>query len=358
MSLASRSGPSSPVRSQKTGTGTADTPFYFNALLRAPLEVASFPAPRSLQDVRRQIAEEIAAKLTVTAQDVDGTRVGVRLITSKDNDEEYLRLIVSKIEEIRHRHLFAVGIEITPALGGDESTLIITGSTDDLINRAMLLIKSKFMSRLKKDMFVGDMWIASIVDLGLFPHDKDAILDALRKASRTPVDPLKPPPGSRGIDEILLEVRAKLTRVTARQAYDELLEPQVDAPTFLVDLRPKDQREMEGDIPGAVVMDRNSLEWKFDPRSPTRLDIVNRYDLRIILLCQDGTASSLAAHSLLQLGLLNVTDVIGGFQEWIKGGFPISLNTRQTAAVQTRTPARLSPDSSQMLSQLEAFGLV
>lgn len=310
MSLASISGASSPTPSQKTGTGTGtDAAFYFNSLLRAPLEVAFQPTPRSLHDVRRQIAEEIAAKLSVTAQDVDGkthekfhthqntplnvsagTRIGVRLVGSNHNDEEYLRLIVSKTGEIRHRHLFAIGIEVTSVYVG-ESTLIVCGSGDELITRAMLLIKAKFMDRIVTDTFAGDMWIASVLDLGRSPYDEDALLDAIRKAAKTPVDPLNPPVGSKGIEETLHFIRAKLLRVTAKQAYDELIEPQVDAPTFLVDIRPKEQRDKEGDVPGALLVDRNILEWKFDPRSSTRLDVATRYDLRVILLCQDGNAS-------------------------------------------------------------------
>jgi len=118
--------------------------------------------------------------------------------------------------------------------------------------------------------------------------------DALSKAAQRPMDPLLPPPGSKGIDEILLGARAKLQRINPMQAYDELKESQVGAPTFLVDIRPQAQREREGWIDGALIVERNVLEWRFDPRSISRLPIADRYDLRIIIFCQEGFTSRCA----------------------------------------------------------------
>jgi len=65
------------------------------------------------------------------------------------------------------------------------------------------------------------------------------------------------------------------------------------------------------------------LEWRFDPRSPSRLTIVDQYDLRVIVFCQDGSASSLAAVSLNKLGLLNATDIVGGYRAWKEAGLPV-----------------------------------
>ena len=125
-----------------------------------------------------------------------------------------------------------------------------------------------------------------------------ALWDVVRKSVRKPGDPLSPPPGSTGIDTILAEARATLQRLTPKQAYDELHDPQLPGPVFLVDIRPAAQREAEGGIHGSLIIERNVLEWRFDPRSTSRLTIVDQYDLRVIVFCQDGSASSLAAVSL------------------------------------------------------------
>ena len=71
-----------------------------------------------------------------------------------------------------------------------------------------------------------------------------------------------------------------------------------------------------GGIHGSLWIDRNALERRFDPRSEERLLIVDRYDLRVILCCEDGRASSLAAVSLQHIGLLNATDIVGGYRAW------------------------------------------
>jgi rhodanese-related sulfurtransferase len=125
-----------------------------------------------------------------------------------------------------------------------------------------------------------------------------ALWDVVRKSARSPIDPLTPPPGSRGIDQILSDARAKLQRITPRQAYDEFHDPRLPGPVFLVDIRPAEQREKEGGIHGSLIVERNVLEWRFDPRSDSRLAIVDRYDLRVIVFCQEGYTSSLAAFAL------------------------------------------------------------
>jgi len=97
---------------------------------------------------------------------------------------------------------------------------------------------------------------------------------------------------------ILSDARAKLQRLTPKQAYDELHNPPLPGPVFLIDIRPAAQREAEGAIHGSLIIERNVLEWRFDPRSDSRLTIVDQYDLRVIIFCQEGYASSLAAVSL------------------------------------------------------------
>ena len=85
---------------------------------------------------------------------------------------------------------------------------------------------------------------------------------------------------------------------------------------------------MHGQITGAMIIERNVLEWRFDPRYlEGRLDIATRYDLRIIIFCQEGYTSSLAAASLQDIGLLNATDVVGGIEAWKEEGLPIELES-------------------------------
>lgn len=88
------------------------------------------------------------------------------------------------------------------------------------------------------------------------------------------------------------------------------------AGALVVDIRPVEQRERDGELPDAVVIDRNVLEWRLDPSSPHRLPIADDPDRRIVLVCNEGYASSLAAHTLRRLGLANATDLRGGYQAW------------------------------------------
>ena len=128
-------------------------------------------------------------------------------------------------------------------------------------------------------------------------------------------DHFAPPPGSKGIDEIVETARSHLRRLTPRSAF-ELMHTQSPIPAFLVDIRPLKQRKEEGMIEGALVIERNVLEWRFDPRSDARLDVANRYDIIVVVFCSEGYTSSLAAKSLQELGLWNATDIIGGFKAW------------------------------------------
>ena len=82
-------------------------------------------------------------------------------------------------------------------------------------------------------------------------------------------------------------------------------------------------RSAEGDVPGALLVERNHLEWRFDPECTTRLPQATDYDVQGIVLCSEGYASSLAADSLRRLGLHKSTDVIGGFRAWAAQGLPV-----------------------------------
>ena len=85
---------------------------------------------------------------------------------------------------------------------------------------------------------------------------------------------------------------------------------------LVVDTRAVELRRRDGELPGAVVIERNVLEWRLDPTSPHRLAGMDDAARRVIIVCDEGYASSLAAAALLDLGLTNVTDLDGGYQAW------------------------------------------
>ena len=120
----------------------------------------------------------------------------------------------------------------------------------------------------------------------------------------------------RTIHQVLEEARARLSRVSAEQAHAEHA-----AGAVLVDIRPAAQRAMEGEVPGAVVIERNVLEWRLDPHSDARLAVAD-HALRVLVLCSEGYTSSLAAASLQDLGIRRATDVVGGFAAWRAAGLP------------------------------------
>lgn len=127
-----------------------------------------------------------------------------------------------------------------------------------------------------------------------------------------------PPPGSRGIDELLAAARLRLRRLGPAEAYAVQRTGGV-----LVDIRPVAQRAAHGAIPGALVVERNVLEWRFDPRCAARLPVADRYDLPVVVVCQEGYTSSLAAAALHDLGLTAATDLAGGFVAWAAAGLPV-----------------------------------
>jgi rhodanese-related sulfurtransferase len=91
---------------------------------------------------------------------------------------------------------------------------------------------------------------------------------------------------------------------------------------LVVDIRPVEKRRAEGRIPGAVIVDRNVLEWRLDPASPHRIPEAVDHDVHVIVVCSEGYQSSLAAATLQDLGLHRATDLTGGAQAWIAAGLP------------------------------------
>jgi rhodanese-related sulfurtransferase len=125
---------------------------------------------------------------------------------------------------------------------------------------------------------------------------------------------------SSNIERTLAAVRARLRRLSPT----EVVEAMGEGEAVLVDIRPEGQRAVEGSIPGALVIERNVLEWRFDPSSSARLHIANE-ELQVIVFCSEGYTSSLAADALQNLGLWRATDLIGGFLAWRAAGLPVEL---------------------------------
>lgn len=117
------------------------------------------------------------------------------------------------------------------------------------------------------------------------------------------------------IARLLEESRRDLVRVEPAD-----LDAVAAAGALVVDIRPVEQRERDGELPGAVVIDRNVLEWRLDPTSPSRLPDFDDPDRTVVIVCNEGYASSLAAHTLQQLGLRNATDLRGGYRAWLAAG--------------------------------------
>jgi rhodanese-related sulfurtransferase len=114
----------------------------------------------------------------------------------------------------------------------------------------------------------------------------------------------------RTIEEVLTEARSQLRRVTPEEA-----DAAYRSGAVIIDIRPAAQRAAEGELPIATVIERNVLEWRLDPASDAALPFAH-HDLEVIVLCQEGYTSSLAAAALQELGIHRATDVIGGYAAW------------------------------------------
>ena len=117
------------------------------------------------------------------------------------------------------------------------------------------------------------------------------------------------------VEELLADARSRLSRLSPRQAAAD-----IDAGARLIDIRPSWQRRAEGEIPGALIIERNHLEWRLHPRSDSRLPVAVAGQ-RWIVLCSEGFTSSLAADALVSLGIA-ATDIVGGYATWRADGLP------------------------------------
>jgi rhodanese-related sulfurtransferase len=127
------------------------------------------------------------------------------------------------------------------------------------------------------------------------------------------------------LDRLLARARARLTRLEPQEAWSA-----VQGGAILVDTRPEFQRRADGEIPGAVVIERNHLEWRLHPESEGRIAEAVDADVRWIVICHEGYASSLAAATLQLIGLHRATDIAGGFQAWRAAGLPVTFPAAAT----------------------------
>ena len=120
------------------------------------------------------------------------------------------------------------------------------------------------------------------------------------------------------VDEMLARARERLDRVGPDEAAVAM-----DEGAVLIDIRSEVQRELDGVVPGAVYFPRNVLEWRCDPESEHHDERIPGREARLIVMCDEGYQSSLAAASLQELGFSSATDLDGGFQAWRAAGRPV-----------------------------------
>jgi len=135
--------------------------------------------------------------------------------------------------------------------------------------------------------------------------------------------------GRLSIEQMLSAARARLQRLSAHEAHAA----SGKAGAILVDIRPESQRAAEGRIPGALVVERNVLEWRLDPASSARLAVATDHDVHVILFCSEGYASSLAAAALQDLGLWRATDMVGGFKAWRAAGLLVGDGALRSGSI-------------------------
>lgn len=322
-------------------TSTVTTPVFSPAGLKEDDRVSL----RTLDNVRDQVAASVAVRLMRKLKTVDDTQYGVALTLSKSDDGGFLRLVASHLATGALKDkAYLIAVATT---GSGDTSLLICGTDAAKVQRAALLTTSKFIGHIKplpgqddgddgdhrssagrgSGGGAGTVWLARVRGLAWNGYDEAALLDVLQKCAQELVDPSRPPPGSRGSDELIETARTRLHRLLPRQALAELRDADIRVPVVLVDIRPPSYRAKYGIIPGAIVVERMLLEWKFDPRCvEERLEIATRYDLRVIVICHLGLASSMAAATLQDIGLLNATDIVGGFTAWKEEGLPVELD--------------------------------
>jgi rhodanese-related sulfurtransferase len=140
------------------------------------------------------------------------------------------------------------------------------------------------------------------------------------------------------LDHLVAAARADLDRLDPHEAARAVADG-----ALLIDIRPEAQRRREGEIPHAILIDRNVLEWRLAPSSEHRISELTDADQVVIIACSQGYASSLAAASLQQLGLRRATDLIGGFLAWEAAGLPAVAYRHGARTDHTRPVPSASP---------------
>ena len=113
-------------------------------------------------------------------------------------------------------------------------------------------------------------------------------------------------------DELVAQARRRISRIGPAE-----LEPIAAAGGLIVDIRPVAQRAEEGELPGALIIERNVLEWRLDPSGDHRVPQVEGYEQPVVVVCSEGYASSLAADTVRALGYTRAADLVGGYQAWL-----------------------------------------
>jgi rhodanese-related sulfurtransferase len=126
------------------------------------------------------------------------------------------------------------------------------------------------------------------------------------------------PPQPAAIDDLLARARRRLTRLDPVQAREAM-----DDGALLIDIRSESQRARDGVVPDSLFVARNVLEWRCDPTSEHRDPRIDGRRRRLIVMCDEGYQSSLAAAALHELGLTRATDLVGGFQAWRAASLPV-----------------------------------
>jgi rhodanese-related sulfurtransferase len=121
------------------------------------------------------------------------------------------------------------------------------------------------------------------------------------------------------VEELLEHSRRGVRRLTPHEVAQAAARG-----ALVVDTRTETQRRRQGELPGALVIDRTVLEWRLDPKGEFRIPEATDHDLEIVVVCRQGYSSSLAAVSLRALGLHRATDMIGGVEAWVQAGLPVT----------------------------------
>lgn len=287
------------------------------------------------------------ASLFITA-----VKVGVTEVMPTKEPAQFLLRVADAIAETLQLQSYLFALISPPSeTNRDELTLLIVGTDPEFVEGSSMLATAKFTDRLQgmiRDVspsyYYGEdgadvhRYLATLYTPPSTPapqtYDIPALHDILRKATFRPLSPTNPPPSSYSSSTLLSMARSQLQRITPEQALEEVTAAQENidnapthAPTFIVDIRSQAQKESHGRIHGGLDVERNDLPWLLDPSEKGRRTVMaKQYDVRWIVMCQTGDASSLAAKELTEIGLLNATDMVGGFSAWKRAGLPVTMS--------------------------------